>query len=233
MRYLNIIAIVLLWCMSSCSEVDLEGYNYDGFIQFEKSSSDSTTFSFAYDETLQVSTIRLKMTLISSMSEQARVFRVKFLEQESSARSGIDFEIPVDEQTVAASDSIAWFTFTVKRNPDLKAGQAVIVWEVEDSGDLKPGLQSNRRARVVISNQLTRPDWWGEWHETEGLGQYSELKFKTFVRVTGIRDMTLKTDGGEMDYSTMRTYVLKFKYWLLDNPTQDEDGSLMQVAMRG
>ena len=53
------------------------------------------------------------------------------------------------------------------------------------------------------------------------------------MREMKVHDLTLIADGGEMDYSTMRAYVLKFKYWLQDNPTPDEDGSTMSVAMRG
>ncbi|HAH73929.1 MAG TPA: DUF4843 domain-containing protein, partial [Butyricimonas virosa] len=74
---------------------------------------------------------------------------------------------------------------------------------------------------------------WNDWHEANGLGTYSDLKYQTFIREIGVTDMTLEADGGEMNYSTMRAYVLQFKYWLQDHPIEDEDGSLMKVAMRG
>lgn len=233
MRYLSVIGIVLWGLMVACSDVDLESYHYDHFIQFEKSSKDSTIFSFAYDETLQSGTVKLKMNLISPLSDRSRKFKIAFLEKESSAKAGVDFELPVETQEVMDNDSVAWFVFTVKRNPALTDRNAVIVWQVEESTDFKPGFPEYRQARVVISNQLTRPEWWGKWHEDNGLGSYSELKYRTFMGIVKVQDMTLETDGGTMNYSTMRAHVLEFKYWLQANPTPDEDGSLMQVAMRG
>ena len=45
---------------------------------------------------------------------------------------------------------------------------------------------------------------------------------------TKVSDMTLDRDGGTMSYSEMRAYVLKFKYWLQEHPTTDEDGTPMK-----
>lgn len=232
MKILYVMILVLFFGLFSCSEAELKGYASDDYIQFYKSAADSTVFSFAYDETLEAGVVSLKLNLISPVVDRERAYTVNFLESESSAKEGVDFELPTGDQKVLANDSIAWFEVNVKRNKNLQKA-VTAVFEIGESADFRPGMVSNRKARVVITNELTRPEWWNEWHEQNGLGKYSDLKYRTFMREMKVHDLTLIADGGEMDYSTMRAYVLKFKYWLQDNPTPDEDGSTMSVAMRG
>ena len=224
--------MMLFLGMMSCSEDNLKGYSSSNYIQFDKLSKDSTVFSFAYDETLESGTVALKLVMISPLVDRDRKYNVKFLQDESSAQAGVDFEMPAEEQVIAANDSVAYLNVIVKRNKALK-GSAIAVFEVQVSDDFMPGIEANRKGRIFITNQLTRPGWWNDWHEANGLGTYSDLKYQTFIREIGVTDMTLEADGGEMNYSTMRAYVLQFKYWLQEHPTEDEDGSLMKVAMRG
>lgn len=232
MKILYVIIMMLFLGMVPCSEDNLKGYSSSNCIQFDKLSKDSTVFSFAYDETLESGTVALKLVMISPLVDRDRKYNVKFLQDESSAQAGVDFEMPAEEQVIAANDSVAYLNVIVKRNKALK-GSAIAVFEVQVSDDFMPGIEANRKGRIFITNQLTRPGWWNDWHEANGLGTYSDLKYQTFIREIGVTDMTLEADGGEMNYSTMRAYVLQFKYWLQDHPIEDEDGSLMKVAMRG
>ena len=89
--------------MMSCSEDNLKGYSSSNYIQFDKLSKDSTVFSFAYDETLESGTVALKLVMISPLVDRDRKYNVKFLQDESSAQAGVDFEMPVEEQVIAAA----------------------------------------------------------------------------------------------------------------------------------
>ena len=55
----------------------------------------------------------------------------------------------------------------------------------QGSDDFMPGIEANRKGRIFITNQLTRPGWWNDWHEANGLGTYSDLKYQTFIREIG------------------------------------------------
>lgn len=233
MRTKPLYLYLLLLAIASCSEDNLNGYASDHFIQFEKSFRDSTLFSFAYDETLQQGEVTVKVTMISPLEPVERKYRIVFLPEESTATAGTDVVLPEEYQLIAANDSVGYLKVPVRRSAALAGGSLTAVFQLESSSDFKPGMVEYRKARLVISDRLTRPEWWTDWHELNGLGSYSELKYRTFIRETGITDMTLAADGGTMDYSTMRAHVLKFKYWLQENPTEDEDGGLMSVAMRG
>ncbi len=232
MKILYMFAMALFLGMISCSEDELNGYSGSDYIQFEKLSKDSVIFSFAYDEALETGNVTLKLVMISPLVNHDRRYNVKFLPEESTAQAGVDFEMPTEDLIVNANDTVAYLNITVKRNKSLK-GSVMAVFEINPSDDFMPGMEANRKSRVIITNELTQPGWWDGWHEKSGLGKWSPLKFQTFIRVTGITDMTLEKDGGKMNYSTMRAYVLQFKYWLQENPTEDEDGDDMKVAMRG
>ena len=94
MKILYVIIMMLFLGMVSCSEDNLKGYSSSNYIQFDKLSKDSTVFSFAYDETLESGTVALKLVMISPLVDRDRKYNVKFLQDESSAQAGVDFEMP-------------------------------------------------------------------------------------------------------------------------------------------
>ena len=147
--------------------------------------------------------------------------------------AGVDFVMPDEEQVLLANDSVAYLEIQLNKSDNVKAKDLLLVFEVTDYGDFKPGMNAYRKNRVIVSNRLTQPAWWDDWHETNGLGSWSAKKYTLFMEETKVSDMTLDRDGGTMSYSEMRAYVLKFKYWLQEHPTTDEDGTPMRVAMRG
>lgn len=98
MKRLIIFLFNILVGLYSCSEADLSGYASDSYIQFEKSDKDSTLFSFAYDEELQLGKVQLKVNCISTLCPEERKFGIHFLSDESSAKAGEDFIVPSEEQ---------------------------------------------------------------------------------------------------------------------------------------
>ena len=69
-------------------------------------------------------------------------------------------------------------------------------------------------------------------HETEGLGSYSETKYRLFIRISGTFDLE------NIAYPEKRAAILKFKYYLEEEAAQgrvimDENNQPMQVKMVG
>ena len=216
-----ILLMGILWTLCSCSEVEVTDYSSDNFIQFEKAAKDSTIFSFAYDQTLSTGTVKLKLNCIANLSDKDRVFGIQYLADESTAQAGVDFVMPDEEQILPANDSVAYIEIQLNKSDNVK------------TKDFKPGMNAYRKNRIIVSDKLTRPAWWDSWHESNGLGSWSEKKYTLFMEQIHVIDLTLDRDGGTMSYSEMRAHVLKFKYWLQENPTTEEDGSPMRVVMRG
>lgn len=219
--------------LAACSEDKLTGYSGDSYIYFAKESTDSTVFSFAYDKNLTEGELSLKLNMVSVLETRERIFAVRFLPEESTAKEGVHFELNAAEQTVAANDSVGYMHLNIKKG-DLHENTVTAVFELTESDDFQVGLPANRKARVVISDKLSRPtSWWDNWHETSGLGRYSDLKYATFIEEMDVYDLTMEKDGGTLTYSEVRSLVLRFKRILEENPRLDEDGSMMSVAMNG
>lgn len=224
---------LLLAMLAGCSEESIGVYQGDNYIYFTKASTDSTTFSFAYDASLTEGDVSLKLNLISRLEDRTRHFAVRLVEEESTAREGRDFSIDPQTCVVHPNDSIAYLSVHVMKDASLAGRSVKAVFEVVASEDFLPRIGRNQRANLVITDKLARPEWWNSWHESSGLGAYSDKKYRLFIDVTGQHDLTLTDDGGTMDYSDMRGYVVMFKYWLHDHPQEEEDGSEMTVPIIG
>lgn len=218
--------------VSACSEDKLSGYSSDSYIYFEKESADSTIFSFAYDKSKTEGVLKLKLNMVSGLENRDRSFQVRFLADKSSAREGVHFQLDEAGQMVIADDSVGYLTLKVMK-ADLNKTSVKAVFQLVETDDFKVGLRTHSEARVVISDQLSRPQWWDSWHETNGLGTYSDLKYEAFIEETGVYDLTQDKDGGTLGYSEVRVLILKFKRALALRPRPDTDGSDMSVAMRG
>ena len=237
MKIRNVIHILLagffLFGAGACSEGEIESYDADSYIYFDKESKDSTLFSFAYDADLKEADVELKMRVISRISDRDRKFDVRFVESESTAKEGRDFTWAKDNMILPAQSDSALMKIHVMKDASLKGKTVKAVFEIVSSDDFLPGIVQNRKAQLVITDKLNKPEWWDGWHETSGLGLYSDKKYQLFIKVSGRHDFTLKENGGEMDFSDMYGYVVMFKYWLLKNPQKEEDGSDMSVAIIG
>ncbi len=235
MKIVNIIIglIGTALCWTACSEEDINGYSACSYIYFNKSINDSTVFSFAYEPELTVGTVSLKLNTISKLENYDRTFAVRFLPEESTAQEGRDFTYSTNDLVVKANDSIAYMKIELKKNDHIAGSFVKAVFEVVSNENFEQGLLKNRKAKVIISDKLSQPAWWDRWHESSGLGIYSDKKYALFIQEIGIYDLTLKEDGGEMDYYTMRGYVQMFKYWLYEHPQKEDDGSDMTVPIIG
>ncbi len=228
---IGIIGTALLW--TACSEEDVKAYSAGSYIYFNKSINDSTVFSFAYEPELTEGVVSLKLNTISNLANYDRAFSVKFLPEESTAQEGRDFTYSGNELLVKANDSIAYMKIEVKKNKSFEGSSVRAIFEISSNEHFEQGLLKNRKAKVVISDKLSQPAWWDSWHESSGLGEYSDKKYALFIQEMKVYDLTLDEDGGSMDYYTMRGYVLMFKYWLVEHPQKEEDGSDMIVPIIG
>lgn len=236
MKTKQIIYLLLAVCMGvfcGCSQEGFDTYQAENFIHFDKNINDSTTFSFAYDPSLTEGNIDIKLSIISRLVDKDRHFAVKFLPEESTAKEGVDFSIANNDMTVKANDSIGYLKVHVMKTAALSGKSVKAIFTVEETSDFKPGLVSNRKAKLIITDKLTQPTWWDTWHVSSGLGVYSDKKFRLFIQVTGKDDLTLIKDGGKMEYTDMRGYVTMFKYWLIEHPQTEDNGEQMTVPIVG
>lgn len=227
-----IIIVLAIITFFSCQEEKLEAYSGDNYIYFTKSNTDSITFSFAYDATLTKTTVNIPVEIISGIRDFDREYKVIFLADESTAVEGQHFTALIGEQTIKAGNIVDTLRLEVMKTDDIDDSVVEAVFQIVDSKDFRAGFPSHSKARVQITNKLVQPQWWDNWHVSSGLGDYSNKKYRLFIQVTGEFDLDYK-NREDLDYSEMRTLLLQFKRWLEANPQTEEDGSDMEVKVKG
>lgn len=215
-----------------CSDSLPDGWQGKDFMAFRKDFTDSTLFSFAYDETLKQGDVILEMDMLAPAVSYDRMFRVVFLPQESTGQEGVHFIKFPEEQIVPADSSRVSLHLTVLKSNGFTDRQVVAVFELQPTDDFQLAFPEKSKARLFISDQLSRPAWWDDWHVSSGLGTYSDKKYRLFIREVQEYDLDYE-NREDMDYYRMRSLVLKFKHWLQEHPQTEADGSLMTIAMRG
>ena len=115
---------------------------------------------------------------------------------------------------------------------ELKAEKLYLQLDLVESAHFKLCFPESNSSKIYLTDRIVRPGWWDEWHETEGLGSYSETKYRLFIRISGTFDLE------NIAYPEKRAAILKFKYYLEEEAAQgrvimDENNQPMQVKMVG
>lgn len=231
MRKIIYFTLMTMLIMIGCSKNEYPVYSEESYIYFENDSSIITSYTFFFTEETETD-IDLRLKLIGNVVDRDQSYSVKFVESESTAVPGIDFKPLHEEQYFRAGNIVDSLTIRLLKSSNLEEGKEIrAVFELTPLGDLKPAIKENSKAIILISNKVSRPEWWDNWHVRSGLGEYSDTKYGLFVRWIGVNDLDFK-NRSDITQSDVRAWVLKFKYMLKENPQEDENGP-MAVAMRG
>lgn len=223
-----------IWVMIlgiACSDNERGVYSSDNYIYFENDTSKITSFTFFFTDATEAK-VGLAMKIIAPVVPENRTYSLRFVAGESTAKPDVDFRLPAEKQIFKGNLTVDTLSITLLKAPTLEKGDEVkAVFELLPEGDFIPAMKSNTKAIVLISNKVSQPDWWDDWHITSGLGEYSDTKYGLFVKWTGVSDLDFK-NREDLTQSDVRALILKFKYMLKENPQMDENGP-MTVAMRG
>lgn len=227
----SVLYILLCVCaiLTGCSKSDYSGYSAANYIYFSRDTLTSTVFSFFFaqgDEDV----VKLPLEIIAPVVEYERFYKVKFVSDGSTAACGEDFVLPEGDFVFGGNRVSDTLSVKVLR-PKKENHEVMAIFEFLPSSDFLPGMPDKVRAKVVITNKISRPAWWDQWHIISGLGTYSDLKYKAFYECTGVSDLDYK-NREDLSQSEVRALILEFKYWLKDHPRQDVNGP-MEVAMKG
>ena len=180
MKKKQIIYLFLVVCLGAfygCSQEGFDTYQSENYIHFNKSENDSTTFSFAYDPSLTEGEVDIKLNIISRLEDRDRHFSVKFVPEESTAKEGVDFNVSTDELTVKANDSIGFLKVHVMKSASLSGKSVKAIFAVKESSDFKPGLINNRKAKLVITDDLTLVKDGGKMEYSDMRGYVTMFKY--------------------------------------------------------
>jgi hypothetical protein len=211
-------------CFVSCNKEEIPLYGNNRYVQFTSDIRDSIAFSFFYHPGKDEETIGLPVKLVGDLGVQDQGYRIEVLTSESTASSS-NYSLPAEQvfRKGVAKDT-AWVT--LKKTPDLDTREVRLVLRITGSNELAPG-QTDCTFRIIrITAAVSKPQWWDANMDKYYMGRYSEKKFRTFMEVTGVGDLTLLNNSDRL------ILMLQFKYYLIQqkengNPVYMEDGADM------
>ena len=112
---------------------------------------------------------------------------------------------------------------------DLEEGIRLVV-EIVPSDELQVGQFERSKAVIHLTKDAVKPEWWTLEVSAGLLGNYSSLKYKTFLEnIPGAYSL----DGNMIKSAPDEAIKLVklFKQWLAENPTEDENGLPMSVEV--
>lgn len=191
-------------------------------------TADSTTYSFAvHDSQLQQDTVKIPLKIMGEAADHDRQVNVEAIPDSTTAVQGQQYKIlPAVIKAGEYKDSLK---ILVMKTASLDSTEVRLSLRIVASADFQPGVIEKSTYLVKINNILTKPDNW------DGLlalffGNYSQVKFRFIIDVTGISVFNFKTPTGSIDFQyymylkqVMRDALTNYE--LLNGPLIDENGN--------
>lgn len=228
--YILYLITILALFQFSCTEKEIEVYNSIDYIYFTNNNQDSTIYSFSFHPGKTEDLVPVEVAIIGNLTDKDREFTMSVVDEETTA-SVNNYEFP-EKFIFRANKAVDTAYIKVINSEELKTKASRIVFEITENNIFLTGPQTNIKAKIVICDMLSRPTWWDSSIEENFLGSYSTTKYRLFIIVAGVSDLT------EMDESLVKAYSLKLKYYLMQEKEKgniiiDEDGSPMEVTVIG
>ena len=227
MKKIYSLLIATFFLLVACEKDEIRIWDSGNYVQFVE---DSLTYSFFFYGTQEEIKVPLNMRLIGlPLANDAYVsLRVN---KELTTAEPDSYEL--ENEMVFRKDVLEETGyFLLKKTALLDTKEVRLVIDIVENDVLKPGQNIYTRKVVRFSSLISQPLWWDDVVTESLLGKYTETKFRLFMEVTGVGDLT------ELSESERWSLARQFKYYLIKkedegNPVQDEDGSYMSVPVVG
>lgn len=226
----TITMFVALAMMQSCKKDEIMRYDAGDHVQFNKSYTDSSMFSFLALPNENEAQAPLVIELVGKPSDKDRQYKISVVKDQSTATPQ-HYSLP-GTFTLKANHTTDTAWITVKKLPDISVKPVRLVMMIESTDELKYGQVDYCVSILNISNVIARPDWWNQNVEWYYLGEYSDKKYKLFIQVTGLSEIN------SADIDAVRYYTMKLKSYLLQEKdagrtVYEDNGQEMIVEMIG
>ena len=218
-------ALLLSSCFFyGCKKKDIPLYEGGNYVQFTAGLQDTLNMSFFFYPNKDVVDLPVPLRLVGKMSAEAIPFKIVADGAGSTALPN-HYSLP-ESFFFKAGRPLDTAYIRINKTPEMANKEFVLVLKLEATENSMPGQTGYTRRVLKISDMVRKPLWWTTTIDTYSLGIYSEAKYRKFMEVTGIGDLSV--------YSTFeqRDYMLQFKYYLIKmrdagTPVLEADGSDM------
>lgn len=223
-KKLYLIVIIVIIGITSCQIDEIDLYDSPSFISFTQAEKDTMTLSFLLLGNLDEYDCPIVVQHTGIPSNEKKEFKVSLVTKYTDMKSGF-YSIPT-KLTFKPMSKLDTFYIKLTNYAELKTEKALLCIELEESQQLLLGDRNYRRLYIQINDNVAKPDWWtDDIVKRYFLGTYSDTKFRLLIQV-------VKPDLSNTSNSYIRSWALQLKNYLDENPTQDEDGSLMTVTVK-
>ena len=214
---------IILLIFTSCKKEKIPVYSSPDFIQFQTNIKDTITVSFFFYAKAKEVEVALPMKFIGFLPTKDLKYSIE-VDKASTAPPSF-YQVP-NTFTYGMGKAADTARIIIKKDPAMATKSFLLILNIVESGDLFPGQISHIRKVISINDMVSKPGWWNDEMTRSYLGVYTELKYRKFMDVTGVGDLSL------YDKSQQRVYMLQFKYYLMDmkakgTPVLEADGTDM------
>ena len=231
MKIFILFAILGMMLFSACTEQDIEPFGERHEVYFYKYFMDEEAPGTAKADSTDVTFFFAKPTDDHVMAEIVVALAGRPLTKDLH----FGLKVVKDMTTaIPAGASLILDTIQIRMNRsarlnDLEEGIRLVV-EIVPSDELQVGQFERSKAVIHLTKDAVKPEWWTLEVSAGLLGNYSSLKYKTFLEnIPGAYSL----DGNMIKSAPDEAIKLVklFKQWLAENPTEDENGLPMSVEV--
>jgi len=225
MKHLIFIAILLIAAAGCKKAEELRYGSRDNiYLDFSNTDRDSLIYTFAYNPAKAADTVwipvRISGMRTDSVSGADRKFILKAEKDSSTAQESLHYKDFDPYYLIKKGTGFTWVPLTIySQDPELTEKSVTLHFRLYPSEDFDVNLPKLSFGKLVFSNKLERPEWWGMWFG----GYYSRVKHELFIITTGLTWMSM--DGLDAPKNLYFVSVLNdfladpFK-WVNKNPTK-------------
>lgn len=206
----------ILYLFSACEREHIMTYNSDAYVQFTKSVTDSSEFSFTFYPNKDTVEYGVRVKLVGLPVDREREYKVVVVDDYTTAAPG-NYVLP--ERCVFEKNEVqSVIALKFIKTKNLQTTPVRLALRLEANENFKVGETAYSACIIWMNDKISRPAWWNSTIQNSYLGDYSDKKYRLFIEVTGqgVLDST--------DPVACRYHSLIFRNYLKD---QEEMGNIV------
>ncbi len=225
-------SLIAATMLIGCDTAEVPLFEDTRFIKFyynqdDDEDYDNIYYSFAIESASVTSKVfEIPVNYVGKILSKDLEYGVDFDLENSTLKDGFAIE---GSSTYKVSNALTRDTLRIKvnRTASMKLQTDTLKVILISNQNFEASTRDSISVNILISDFVSKPNWWTSDIATAYLGDYSEEKYVEFLKILN------GADFGTMDSSERRYYALLFKKELEENPKYEADGSLMTVTVIG
>lgn len=186
MKKYTLIFSLLLTLFSSCQN-ELPTYEGENGIYFAMPQGQKIVYTF-YSTTETYIDVPIEVQTLGLPAQSDRRFQVNVLDQGTTAKKGIDYNLTTSDCAVPAGKTAAAFNLRLLYTPALDTEERTIHLSIATSENFPATLPSRQELLITWTNQLTQPENWNSTYISY-FGPYSHVKHRYILAVLGWKEL--------------------------------------------